>query len=86
MSLFKEKPGEPADREEALAIEPARGSATKTVEAWCELKKTPDWLFGAARRVGRWGEGRELTEVEYVATLEKASGARMMSGDLVERK
>jgi len=60
-------------------------AATKTVEAWSQDKATPAWLFGAAKAVGGWGEGRVLTEAEYEATCAKASGARMLGGDLIER-
>lgn len=41
------------------------GATTKTVETWSEEKRTPAWLFAAARAKHRWPIGREVTEAEF---------------------
>jgi hypothetical protein len=66
---------------EPIAAEPTASGPMKTVEQWAALKGTPDWAFGAAKAGNGWGTGRELTEAQYDAQLEKATGMLMTAGN-----
>lgn len=44
----------------------------RTVEQWAKIKATKARQFAAAKAAHRWPEGRELTEVEYLAAITKA--------------
>lgn len=53
---------------------PVTSSDTKkAIEAWCEEKATPEWLFRAARVFNDWPTCREMTEAAYVAGINAAA-------------
>lgn len=50
--------------------EEATGAAElKTIEAWAEELKTPDWLFAATKTVKAWGIGKEISKVDFESAL-----------------
>ena len=62
--------------EEVPAPEPK-----SSVEDLCRKHGTPDWLFGAASAMARWGIGHVVTESEYLSTLDRAANAKMTPGN-----
>jgi hypothetical protein len=56
---------------------PAPAPERKPVEKLLAEKKTPAWLFAAARVHKRWPVGLELTEAEYEEGIKEAAGLRV---------
>ena len=58
--------------------EPATASSgRKPVEEHAKAKNTPAWLFAGAKAGEGWALGRELTEAEYDAAIERAGSHRL---------
>lgn len=50
----------------------------KSIEQWAEEKKTPKWLFAAAKAITpSWGVGREVTEADFDAVVDRAGKLEM---------
>lgn len=49
----------------------------KPVETWRGAKKTPAWLFAAAKTMHRWPEGRVIDEAAYDAAIAAAGSVRI---------
>lgn len=49
----------------------------KPVETWRRAKKTPEWLFAAAKTMHRWPEGRVIDEAAYDAAIAAAGSVRI---------
>lgn len=41
----------------------------KTIEAWADELKTPDWLFAATKTVKAWGLGKEISKTDFESAL-----------------
>lgn len=52
----------------------------KPIEWHAQSKKTPTWLFAAMKACHEFGEGKELTEAEYDAAIERAGNLKMIPG------
>jgi hypothetical protein len=61
---------------------PAAKSAasTKTAEAWAAEKKTPRWLYAAAKALHRWPIGKELVEANFDEACKKAGNVQIGGG------
>jgi hypothetical protein len=51
---------------------PAAAPERRPFEAWAKSKKTPRWVLAAAKAGERWPAGRELTETQFDAALQRA--------------
>lgn len=52
-------------------------SNKKAVEAWAKERKTPAWLFAAAKQKHGWAQGKQVTEETYVAAVAETAKHRI---------
>jgi hypothetical protein len=57
--------------------EPAAAAPRKTIEALREEKRTPDWLFAAAKALAKWPIGLELTAEEYDRVVQETANLKI---------
>lgn len=49
----------------------------KPVETWRDEKRTPAWLFAAARAMHQWPTGREVSESTYTQAIEATKNIKI---------
>lgn len=56
-------------------------SVSQPIEKWAEEKRTPAWLFAAAKAITpAWGVGREVTEQQFDDVIHRAGHLEMRPG------
>lgn len=50
----------------------------KTLEQWAEVKNSPAWLVAATKAANGWPVGKELSEAEFDAELERIGNAEIL--------
>lgn len=69
-----------------LLSDPAPTPKRLPIEQHAEQLAVPAWLFAAARAHHNWPQGRELTEAEFQAALDKTKGIRIGGPATQEKK
>ena len=49
----------------------------KAIEEWAKVKGTEEWLLAATKAAHKWGIGKEVSESEFAAALDKTLNLKM---------
>lgn len=63
----------------AIPAESKKSLEPRAVELWREVKKTPAWLFAAAKTLRRWAHGKVVSEADFDAAIRDAGAVKLTS-------